>query len=142
MEIVNHDVNSEHLSQGLLQISTTSTLLAFAGFTIASARFAIAGGDAVSRATVAMICLYPLAFNPAFIALTYCEYLSPAQVASVQTDYSLLGRAVPIPCPYKACGRSVGFFNQFVNPIGLKNLGWKYYISHCVWIAVEILIVF
>jgi hypothetical protein len=25
-------------------------------------------------------------------------------------------------------GRGAGFFNQFVNPIGLKNSGWKYYI--------------
>jgi len=24
--------------------------------------------------------------------------------------------------------RMAGFFNQFVNPIGIKNAGWKYYI--------------
>jgi len=43
---------------------------------------------------------------------------------------------------FQACNRSLGFFNQFVNPIGLENLGWRYYISYCVWIVVEILITF
>ena len=43
---------------------------------------------------------------------------------------------------FQAWGRSAGFFNQFVNPIGLKNLAWKYYISYCVWIAIEVLFVF
>jgi hypothetical protein len=30
------------------------------------------------------------------------------------------------------------FFNQFVNPIGLDNLEWKYYIVYVCWILVEI----
>jgi len=79
----------------------TSTLFVFTGLTITSARFAIAGSVAASRATIAMICLYPLAFEMAFVALTHSEYLPPAQVASAQVDYSLLGRAVPIPRSYK-----------------------------------------
>lgn len=33
-------------------------------------------------------------------------------------------------------------FNQYVNPIGLENLGWKYYIFYCVWIAVELVVVY
>jgi len=79
----------------------TSTLFVFTGLTIGSARFAITGSVVASRVTIAMICLYPLVFDMAFIALTYSEYLSPAQVTSAQVDYSLLGRAVPIPRPYK-----------------------------------------
>ena len=82
----------------------TSTLFVFTGLTITSARFAIAGTAAASRATIAMICLYPLVFDMAFVALTYSEYLSPTQVASVQMYYSLLGRTVPIPRPYKGHG--------------------------------------
>jgi hypothetical protein len=27
-------------------------------------------------------------------------------------------------------GRAAGFFNQYVNPIGIANAGWKYYISY------------
>lgn len=33
-------------------------------------------------------------------------------------------------------------FNQFVNPIGLASLGWKYYIVYVAWLAVETIIIF
>jgi len=69
----------------------TSTLFVFTGLTVSSARFAITGSVAASRATIAMICMYTLVFDMAFVALTYSEYLSPAQVALAQMDYSLLG---------------------------------------------------
>jgi hypothetical protein len=35
--------------------------------------------------------------------------------------------------------RFATFFNQFVNPIGLENIGWKYYLVYTVWLAVEAL---
>jgi len=28
-------------------------------------------------------------------------------------------------------------FNQYVNPIALGKLGWKYYVVYCCWIAFE-----
>jgi MFS family permease len=34
------------------------------------------------------------------------------------------------------------FFNQFVNPIGLASIGWKYYFVYVGWVAVEVLIMF
>lgn len=33
-------------------------------------------------------------------------------------------------------------FGNYVNPIGLENIGWKYYIYLCVWIAMIWLIVY
>lgn len=56
-------------------------------------------------------------------------------------------------------GRCAGFFNQFVNPIGIKNAGtmrpaftmnkthsfrsgWKYYISYVVFLAFEVVFVY
>jgi hypothetical protein len=32
------------------------------------------------------------------------------------------------------------FFNQFVNPIGLDALSWKYYLVYVGWILVEIVL--
>jgi len=29
-------------------------------------------------------------------------------------------------------------FNQYVNPIALDNIAWKYYIVYCCWIAFEL----
>ncbi len=33
------------------------------------------------------------------------------------------------------------FFNQYVNPVALDNIGWKYYIFYCVWLGVELAVV-
>lgn len=33
------------------------------------------------------------------------------------------------------------FFNQYVNPIALNHLEWKYYIFYCVWILFELFVV-
>ena len=33
------------------------------------------------------------------------------------------------------------FFNQYVNPIALDAIQWKYYIVYCVWLAVELVVV-
>ena len=38
--------------------------------------------------------------------------------------------------------RFAGFFNNFLNPIALDAIGWKYYIVYCVWILVEITTVY
>ena len=32
--------------------------------------------------------------------------------------------------------------NQYVNPIAIKHIGWKYYIVYDVWIAVELIVVY
>ena len=39
-------------------------------------------------------------------------------------------------------GRGANFFTTFVNPIGLDNVGWKYLISYCCWLAFEIVFVY
>jgi hypothetical protein len=34
------------------------------------------------------------------------------------------------------------FFNQYVNPIALDSLHWKYYIFYCIWLAAELVVVY
>ena len=34
------------------------------------------------------------------------------------------------------------FFNQYVNPIALENLQWKYYIIYCCFLAFEVVILY
>lgn len=38
-------------------------------------------------------------------------------------------------------GRGAGFFTTFVNPIGLKNIAWKWLITYCCWLAFEIVFI-
>ncbi|KAF5555723.1 hexose transporter [Fusarium mexicanum] len=33
-------------------------------------------------------------------------------------------------------------FNQYANPIGVTNSGWKYYITYDIWLAVEAIVVY
>ena len=33
-------------------------------------------------------------------------------------------------------------FNQYINPIALAAIGWKYYIVYCAWIAFELVFVY
>ncbi|CCG82767.1 Sugar transporter [Taphrina deformans PYCC 5710] len=63
----------------------------------------------------------------------------------------LVGYAVEI-LPYKIRAKGLMilftavdvtlFFNQYVNPIGLENLSWKYYIFYCAWLGFECVIVY
>jgi len=34
------------------------------------------------------------------------------------------------------------FFNNYVNPVALDNIGWKYYIVYCCWLSVELAFVY
>jgi phosphotransferase system glucose/maltose/N-acetylglucosamine-specific IIC component len=33
-------------------------------------------------------------------------------------------------------------FGSYVNPIALKNIGWKFYIYYCIWVSIVFLIVY
>jgi hypothetical protein len=53
--------------------------------------------------------------------------------------YAVRSRGITI---FQLFGRLAGFFNTYVNPIGLKNAGWKYYLSYVVWLVFEIFFVY
>ena len=63
----------------------------------------------------------------------------------------LVGYAVEIlPYSIRAKGLTIMFlmvdaalwFNQFVNPIALKYITWRYYIVYCVWLLIEFAVVY
>ena len=37
-----------------------------------------------------------------------------------------------------ACHARLIIQNQYVNPIALNRIGWKYYIFYCIWLAFEL----
>lgn len=43
---------------------------------------------------------------------------------------------------FQLFGRLAGFFTTFVNPIGLEDVGWRYLISYCCWLAFEVVFVY
>ncbi|XXH05836.1 hypothetical protein Hte_012274 [Hypoxylon texense] len=67
--------------------------------------------------------------------------------------YSLTPRVVVVelfPYQQRAKGISIEqlttrfavFFNTYVNPVAMDRIGWKYYLVYCVWILVEIAVVY
>ncbi|KAI0092120.1 hexose transporter [Irpex rosettiformis] len=113
-------------------IGTVSLLLIFTGWTIASARYSITKGQASSRAVIAFIFLYSPAYNIGYNALTYTFLVE-------LFPFHVRAKGIAI---FQWWGRCAGFFNQFVNPIGIQNAGWKYYISYCIFLAFEVVFVY
>jgi len=113
-------------------ICTSSMLAVFTAWTIASARYNLTGSQASSRAVIAFIFLYSPCYNIAYNALTYTFLveLFPFEVRAK-------GLSV-----FQWFSRAAGFFNQFVNPIGIANAGWKYYISYCIFLLFEVIFVY
>ncbi|EMD40334.1 hypothetical protein CERSUDRAFT_130089 [Gelatoporia subvermispora B] len=112
-------------------ICTVSLLLIFTGWTVASANYAMTGSQAASRTVIAFIFLYSPAYNIGYNALsyTYLVELFP---------YHVRAKGITV---FQWWGRAATFFNQFVNPIGIANAGWKYYISYCVFLFFEVIFV-
>ncbi|KAI0690854.1 hexose transporter [Cytidiella melzeri] len=113
-------------------ICTCSLLLIFTGWTIASARYALTEGQAASRAVIAFIFLYSPAYNIGYNALTYTFLVE-------LFPFHIRAKGISI---FQWWGRCAGFFNQFVNPIGIKNAGWKYYLSYVIFLGFEVVFVY
>ncbi|KIJ69835.1 hypothetical protein HYDPIDRAFT_78057 [Hydnomerulius pinastri MD-312] len=111
---------------------TISLLLVFTAWTVASAEYARTKSQGSSRAVLAFIFLYSPAYNLGYNALTYTFLVE-------LFPFHVRARGITI---FQWWGRAAGFFNQFVNPIGINNAGWKYYISYCVWLAFEVVFVY
>ncbi|GBE89823.1 hypothetical protein SCP_1701480 [Sparassis crispa] len=95
--------------------------------TICSAQFAIHGTPAAAHAVIASIFLYYAAYDLAFTPLlvTYTVEILPFPIRAKGLNIS----GVVIS--------SALIFNQYVNPIALSKLAWKYYIVYCCWTAFE-----
>jgi len=111
---------------------TISLFFVFTGWTVASARYVQTGSIPASKAVLAFIFIYQPAYNIGYNALTY-SYL--VELFPFHTRAKGVGF-------FQIFGRGASFFNQFVNPIGLANSGWRYYISDVVWLAFEIVFVY
>lgn len=97
--------------------------------TFAKSPKAHSGGAA--SATVAFIFIYQAVYS----------LMQPLQMiyTSEIFPYTYRAKGIALEELFNQFGAA---FNQFVNPIGLKALGWKYYIVYCVWVPIEWLVMF
>ncbi|KAI1843544.1 hypothetical protein JX266_010177 [Neoarthrinium moseri] len=118
-------------------VCTVSLLIVYISWTISMERAMKALEDkvpnsAASGATLFFIYAYTPCYNIGYNALTY-TYLVELW------PYMERSRGIAF---FQLFGRLSGFFTTFVNPIGLQNVGWKYLISYCCFLAFEICFVY
>ncbi|KAL2870363.1 MFS transporter [Aspergillus lucknowensis] len=113
-------------------------LIAFGGMTVvfacwtgASATFAQNGNHDAASAVVAMI----------FIYYGFYNLMHPMTYIYITEVFPFISRSKGVAI-LQFFSRAGSSFNQFVNPIGLGNLGWKFYLVYNVWLACETLVIF
>ncbi|KAL4790564.1 general substrate transporter [Aspergillus venezuelensis] len=114
--------------------SCIGMLLCFISTTIALARFPHGPGGADDNAgntVIVFIFLYYIFYNIGFSGLlvSYSSEILPYRL-----------RAKGLTLMFFCVSLSL-WFNQYVNPIALKDIGWKYYIVYCVWLCFELFVV-
>jgi hypothetical protein len=87
---------------------------------------------AAGNAVIAMLVLYGAAYSFAWSGLlvAYAVEIVP---------YALRAKGLAIMF---FCVNAALFFNNYVNPIALGAIRWKYYIVYDVWLLVELLTVY
>ncbi|ETI28820.1 hypothetical protein G647_01272 [Cladophialophora carrionii CBS 160.54] len=107
-------------------------LLAFSVWTGCSAVYAQTQSASVGKAVIGMIFLFNGAAGLAWPGLTVAY---PVEIL----PFNL--RAKGIACLY-ACKALASVFNQYVNPIGLEHLNWKFYFVYIAILVCEIAIIY
>lgn len=99
--------------------------------TIALARFSEESSDAAARTVIVFIFLYYIAYNIGFsgMLVSYSSEILPYRL-----------RAKGLTIMFFCVDLSL-WFNQYVNPIALEDIEWKYYIVYCVFLVFEIFVV-
>ncbi|KAK7178812.1 hypothetical protein PSPO01_15149 [Paraphaeosphaeria sporulosa] len=89
-------------------------LVVFTSWTIAQERQLRTGSTSAGIAVIVFIFLYSPAVSIGYNALTYVYIIEL--------------------WPYYLWARAAGFFSTFVNPIGLKSIGWRWYIVYIMFL--------
>ncbi|TVY45691.1 Lactose permease [Lachnellula subtilissima] len=115
----------------LFLISTGGMFVVFPIWTVCSARWEMHHTKGSANAVVVMIFLYYVFYNIAWAGLLvgYAVEIMP---------YNM--RAKGLTVMFLAIDLSL-FFNQYINPIALARLTWKYYIFYDAWLLFELFIV-
>ncbi|KAJ6626175.1 hexose transporter [Mycena sp. CBHHK59/15] len=100
--------------------------------TICFARFTISGNKNAAHGFIALQFLYAAAYNLAFspLIVTYCLEILPYNIRA--KGFNIFNFTISVAL----------VFNQYVNPIALVALNWKYYVVYCVWLVCEVVFLY
>lgn len=105
----------------LFMTSCVGMLLFFILQTVCSARYAITRNESAAHAVIAFIFLFSASYTIAFtpLIISYTLEILPYHLRA--KGFTVFGFVVSLAI----------IFNQYVNPIALRRIGWKYYVSRC-----------
>ncbi|TBU24694.1 general substrate transporter [Dichomitus squalens] len=113
--------------RALFLSSVAGMTLFFTLQTVCSSIYAQRGSVAASHTVIAMIFLfgscYSVAFSP--LIVSYTVEILPYSIRA--KGFNVFNFTISLAL----------IFNQYVNPIALDKLGWKYYIFYVCWLAFE-----
>jgi len=116
----------------LFLISTIGMLMSYICWTALNSVFARDNNQTAGYAVLAFIFIYYFFYD---IAWTPLLWAYPAEIF----PYTLRARGLSITLSSAYCGLILG---QFVNPIAMVDIGWKYYIVFCCLLALLLAIVY
>ncbi|KAI1334733.1 putative hexose transporter [Xylariaceae sp. FL0016] len=112
-------------------LGTIGMLVAFTIWTILSARYEISPGASLGNGVLAMIFIYNLAYNSkSGLLASYTTEILPYHMRA--KGFTLMEYGLYISL----------FFNQYVNPIAMENIHWRYYIFYCCFLVLEIVVIY
>ncbi|OCH89637.1 general substrate transporter [Obba rivulosa] len=111
----------------LFLASTIGMTVFFTLQTICTAQFNIHGNPAAAHAVIAFIFLFYAAYDLAFTPLIVSYTIEILPFPLRAKGFNIFNLVISIAL----------IFNQYVNPIALQNVGWKYYILYCCWNVFE-----
>jgi len=111
--------------------SCIGMLCTFIATTVGMARYAEEATGAAANAVIAFIFIYYIFYNLGFCGLlvSYSTEILPYRI-----------RAKGLTVMFFCVDLSL-WFNQYVNPIALAEIYWKYYLAYVVWLAFELVVV-
>ncbi|KAK7018306.1 MFS domain-containing protein [Favolaschia claudopus] len=118
----------ERFGRRVLFISSACLMtVCFTMQTVCFARFTITGDNNAAHGVIAFIFLYSAAYNLAFspLIVTYALEILPYNIRA--KGFNIFNITISVAL----------VFNQYVNPIALAALSWKYYVVYCVWLVCE-----
>ncbi|CAK7213720.1 hypothetical protein SBRCBS47491_001901 [Sporothrix bragantina] len=112
--------------------SCIGMLLSFVATTIGLARYDVHATTAAANTVIVFIFIYYVFYNLGFCGLlvSYSAEILPYRI-----------RAKGLTVMFFCVDLSL-WFNQYVNPVAIDNIKWKYYLVYCVWLAFELVVVY
>ncbi|KAL6245286.1 hypothetical protein RBB50_008061 [Rhinocladiella similis] len=116
----------------LFLTATFGMCLAMTGWTVASQQSQSTGTAAAGRAVIALIFVFNLFYNFAWSGLLigYVVEISPFYLRSRYLTIMLLSVAAG------------SFFSNYVNPVALSNIEWKWYLCYIFWLVIQSVVVY